>query len=318
MARLLFIQNIDYEFLGPMYISSMVKEKGHDCQLVVGQNLHDFEDIILTYKPDLVGFSIMSGSHHWAKSIAQQIKKKFHVPNLFGGAHPTFFHQFIEEDGVDYMVRGEGEEAVLEILDCIDQDSPFTGVPNLSYHQNDQSVHNPLRRLKPNLDTYPVPDRHLYHSLDKKIDRSVRNIITSRGCPFHCSFCFEDAMREQYKGKGQYVRIREIPEVIDECKKVKNETDVRVIYFADDVFGMKRSWLYEFLEVYKREIGLEFICLVRADIVASDEQYAFRLAEAGCRSVFFGVESGNEDLRNEVLKKQLSDSQILAAADLLH
>ena len=81
---------------------------------------------------------------------------------------------------------------------------------------------------------------------------------------------------------------------------------------------MKKDWLYDFLKIYKREIGIEFICLLRADIIASDKKYAFKLAEAGCRSVFFGIESGNEILRNKVLKKQLKDEQVLKAAELLH
>ena len=125
-------------------------------------------------------------------------------------------------------------------------------------------------------------------------------------------------MRELYKDKGKYVRIRNIDPVIQECIELKETTDTKVIYFADDVFGMNRSWLYEFLERYKKEVDLPFICLVRADLVAADEEYAFNLAKGGCQSVFFGVESGNEDLRNKVLKKQLTDDQIIKAAELLH
>ncbi|MCI5056962.1 MAG: B12-binding domain-containing radical SAM protein, partial [Flavobacteriales bacterium] len=283
----------------------------------LGQNLSDFEAKIKAFQPDLVGFSVMSGSHEWGRQMAIQIKDKFGIQNIFGGSHPTFFPEFVKEEGVDFAIRGEGEESMLEIMNRIDRKESFSDIPNLSY-QNGQLVHNPLRNLAKRLDDYPKPDRFLYGDLDNRADRQVRNVITSRGCPFHCTFCFEDAMRDMYKGKGKYVRIREIDEVIKECKRLKEETDVKVIYFADDVFGMKRQWLYDFLEVYKKEIGLEFICLVRADIVAADEPYAQKLADAGCRSVFFGVESGNEKLRNAVLDKQLTDEQILKAADLLH
>jgi radical SAM superfamily enzyme YgiQ (UPF0313 family) len=318
MARLLFLQNIDYEFLGPMYISAMVKKHGHQCEMGLGQSLTDFSDKIESFKPDFVAFSIMSGSHSWARDMAQAIKMKYGIKNILGGAHPTFFPDFLKEEGVDYLVRGEGEETVLEILNRTDQEKSFEDIPNLSHKLSGKISHNPLRHLHARVDEYPVPDRALYNELDGRLDRSVRNVITSRGCPFHCSFCFEDAMRELYDGKGKYVRIREIGSVIEECKSLKNETSVRTIYFADDVFGMKKGWLYDFLEVYKTEIDLPFICLVRADIVASDEEYAHRLAEAGCRSVFFGVESGNETLRNEVLVKQLTNEQIIRAAELLH
>lgn len=319
MAKLLFLQNMDYEFMGPMYISAMVKKHGHSCDLAIGHQVKDFDKIMTTYKPDVVGFSIMSGSHNWARKIAKELKEKYDVTTLFGGAHPTFFQDFIREEGVDLLIRGEGEESMLAILDAIDENKSFMEVPNLSFIKEDGKVqHNPLRNLRKQMDDYPYPDRKLYHQLDEKQHRQVRNVITSRGCPFHCSFCFEDAMRDLYKGKGKYVRIRDIDHVIEECIELKRDTPVEVIYFADDVFGMNRSWLYEFLERYKKEVDLPFICLVRADLVAADEEYAFNLAKGGCQSVFFGIESGNEDLRNQVLKKQLDDGQIIRAAELLH
>jgi radical SAM superfamily enzyme YgiQ (UPF0313 family) len=301
-----------------MYISSMAQQHGHECQLALGQRLEDFAPVMDRLRPDLVGFSIMSGSHGWARAMAEQVKREYGIPNIFGGAHPTFFPQFAEEPRVDMIVRGEGEETILEVLDRIDAGKSVDDIPNLGVRKDGQIIHNPLRNLRNDLDDYPFPDRHLYDVLETRLDRTIRNVITSRGCPFHCTFCFEDAMRELYQGKGKYVRIRKINKVIEECQRIKNETDVRVIYFADDVFGMSKPWLYEFLPIYQREVGLDFICLVRADIVASDKEYAFRMAEGGCRSVFFGIESGNERLRDLVLHKDLTDAEIIQAAEWLH
>ncbi|HUW85139.1 MAG TPA: radical SAM protein [Phycisphaerae bacterium] len=318
MATLLFLQNINYEFLGPMYISSMVKRHGHECQLVVGQTLEDFAPVLDRVRPDLVGFSVMTGTHGWARDIAARIKRKYGIPNIFGGAHATFFPQFGEAPPVDLLVRGEGEESTLEVLDRLDSGKPLDDIPNLCIRRNGSIVRSPLRRLRGDLDDYPFPDRHLYDCLNSRVDRGVCNVISSRGCPFHCSFCFEDAMRQLYKGKGPYVRIRRVQKVLEECVGLKTEMDVRVIYFADDVFGLNKSWLYRFLPLFKKEVGLPFVCLVRADIVASDEEYAFRLADGGCSSVFFGIESGNELLRNRILNKQLKDKDILKAAELLH
>ena len=116
MAKILFLQNMDYEFVGPMYLSSMLKENGHQCELSIGQTLKDFAVKIEEYKPDFVGFSIMSGSHVWALKMAKNIKKAYSINNIFGGAHPTFFQKFVTEDGVDYLIRGEGEESLLEIM----------------------------------------------------------------------------------------------------------------------------------------------------------------------------------------------------------
>ncbi len=318
MAKLLFLQNLEYEFLGPMYISAMLRKHGYECKLRIGNTLEDFAPAIEEFRPDMAAFSIMSGSHSWALETAGEIKRELGIPNIFGGAHPTFFPDFAKAGEVDYLVRGEGEETTLEILNRLDAGQPIDAIPNLCFRKNGKLVQNPLRNLRSDPDDYPFPDRHLYDDLNGRLDRQVRNVITSRGCPFHCSFCFEDALRELYQGKGKYVRIRRIEKVIEECRELRDNTDVRVIYFADDVFGMSKKWLYEFLPQYKKEIGLPFICLVRADLAASDDEYAFRLAEGGCRSVFFGVESGNEQLRNRVLKKQLTDAQIIRAAELLH
>lgn len=319
MARLLFLQNIEYEFLGPMYISSYARQRGHEVQLAIGATLDELAASIEAFQPDLVAFSIMTGSHHWARDIAREIKSRFGIGNIFGGAHPTFFPDFIREDGIDMLVRGEGEEAVADILDRIDAKTPLSGIENLVWKRADGSIEsNPVRGLRNDLDDYPFPDRHLYDALDSRLDRSVRNVITSRGCPFHCTFCFEDSMRELYDGKGKYVRIRSIEKVISELKILRDTTDVSTVYFADDVFGMSRRWLYDFLEVYRVEIGLPFICLVRADLVAANEEYAQRLADGGCKSVFFGIESGNENIRNTLLKKNLTNKQIKLAASRLH
>ena len=111
----------------------MVKNHGHECELSIGQTLNDFHAIIERFKPDMVAFSIMSGSHGWARDMARQVKTYFNIPNIFGGAHPTFFPEFINEEGVDYMIRGEGEEAMLEILTRIDKHVSLEDIPNLSF-----------------------------------------------------------------------------------------------------------------------------------------------------------------------------------------
>lgn len=318
MAKLLFLQNLHYEFLGPMYVASALRERKHDARLALGNTAEDFDSIIKEYRPDLVGFSIMSGSHRWALKIARAIREKHGIGNVFGGAHPTFFPKFLEEGGVDFIIRGEGEFAAADLLDAFPSGGSVSHIANLGYKKDGQANYNDVRALPQNLDDYPMPDRQIYASLEGKIDRSIRNVLTSRGCPFHCSFCFEDAMREMYNGKGKYVRMRDIDKVIEECRILRETTNVKVIYFADDLFGMDKPWLYEFLARYKKEIGLPFVCLVRADLVASDETYARKLAEGGCQNVFFGVESGNEELRNKVLRKKLTDQEIYRAGKLLH
>jgi len=318
MAKLLFLQDLEYEYLGPMYISSMLKKHGHNVLLRIGNKIDDFVKTISIFKPDWVAFSIMSGSHHWALNMARQVKKEFGIPNIFGGPHPTFFPDFVEEEGVDVIVRGEGEQACLEFMNRIDKGEDFLDVKNLCVARDGRIYRNEFRALDEDVDVYPFPDRDLYVDLKGKIDIRERSLITSRGCPWNCTFCFNDSMREAYKGKGKYVRTRNVDRVLEEAELLKNTTETRVIYFSDDVFGLDRIWLYEFLPKFKERIGLPFICLVRADVICKDEGYVQYLANNGCILVSFGIESGNEDIRNRMLGKKILDSQIYKTAELLH
>lgn len=205
-----------------------------------------------------------------------------------------------------------------EIMDRIEEGSrDFRDIPNVIQKWDGKIFANPVRPLPGDLDEYPFPDRTLYDGLNGRVDRSVRTFLTSRGCPFHCSFCFEDSMRQLYAGKGKYVRMRNIDRCIEELVALKSATNVQTVYFADDLFGMDRKWLYRFLPAYKAAVGLPFICLIRADMVSRWDDYAPMLASHGCRSAFFGVETADEALRNEVLGKQLTTDEILKAASRL-
>ncbi len=317
MAKLLFLQNIEYEFLGPMYISAAVKRR-HACELALGGGPEDFYGVMESFRPDVIAFSIMTGSHRWARETAKALKARYRTLSLFGGAHPTFFPEFVEEEGVDVICRGEGEDAVLDLLDALDAGGDISGIANLHVKTGGGITRNPVRPLRADLDEYPFPDRTLYRALGAVADRSVRNVITSRGCPFHCTFCFEDSIRLLYSGKGRHVRVRDQDKVLEELRGLKEAGEVRTVYFCDDVFGLDKRWLYGFLDRYKREIGLDFLCLARADIISANPDYARRLRDAGCRSVFFGIETGSETLRNKVLGKGVKDADIYKAAAMLH
>lgn len=318
MAKLLFVQNIDFEFLGPMYISAILKRNGHQCGMAIGKSFDDIKGHIEAFRPDMCAFSVMSGSHTWAVEIAKEIKKNYGLRSIFGGPHPTVFPEFIKEEGVDILVRGEGEHTCLEIMDSIESKKEITNIRNTTIKKDGKIMQNEVRPFVSDINIIPFPDRNLYSAISDRIDKSVVSLITSRGCPFKCSFCFNDSMRELYKGKGRYVRYRSPENVIEELKQLKQDSRIDTVYFADDIFGMNKKWSDIFLPRFKQEIGINFICLVRADLVASRPKFAKDLYDAGCKSVFFGIESGNEKVRNEILRKNIYDKDIYQAAELLH
>lgn len=320
MAKLLFLQNIQYEFVGPTYISAMLKRGGHDCRVLIGNSVPEFNKTIVEYQPDLIGFSIMSPSAEWANGMGSQIKKKYGLPTIFGGSHPTFYPEYVNNDGVDMVIRGEGDDAMLEVMNCIEEKTDFGAIGNLIYKKNGSIIENRIRDLNPDLDVYPFPDRRLYESEFKRhnIDMSVRNVITSRGCPFSCTFCQTVTLRELYKGKGNYIRIRKKEKVLEELELLKNSTNTGSFYILDDIFGLDFEWLKEFLTLYKQRVGIEFSCLVRADAVRRHEDFARLLKDAGCRMVAFGIESGSERIRNKLLNKRISNEDIRVAASRFH
>jgi len=318
VAKLLFLQNHESEFLGPMYISAELKRSGHDCRLAVGSTFEDFAPVIGSYQPDAIGFSIMTGGHLWALGLAGQLRAVTSATLLMGGPHPTFCPSVASHPNIDLAVRGEAEQAVVDIMDRLAAGKGFEGIPNVLCKVEGKVVETSVRPLVEDLDELAMADRSLYDVLGDKRDTRVQRLITARGCPFDCAFCFQGSMRKLYAGKGRLLRVRKANRVIEECQYLKRERGAEVIFFADDCFGVDRKWLYPFLEAYRSEVGLPFVCLARADLIAKDADYAQRLADAGCESVFFGIETGNERLRNEVLHKSLSNADIIVAAERLH
>ena len=318
MGKLLFLQNHDAEFLGPMYISAELKRAGHQCRLAVGRSVEDFRPVIEEYAPDALGLSVMTGGHLWALEIAGRLRQLTKAVIIMGGPHPTFCPGVAAHPNLDLAVRGEAEQAMIEIMGRIDTGQDFQGIANVLCRVDGVVVETPVRPLVEDLDLIAPADRSLYDVLGDKREVRVQRVITARGCPFDCAFCFQGSMRVLYAGKGRLMRVRRAATVIEECLRLKEEHKAEVIFFADDCFGVDRKWLYPFLENFRAKVGLPFVCLARADIIARDAEYAPRLAAAGCESVFFGIETGNERLRNEVLNKRLSNADIITAAEQLH
>jgi len=313
MARIHFFQEGWYEMLGIQYISAILKSQGFETTLSIGYKesfLNRIED------GDIIAFSIMSGMEGWALEVARNIKKRRKVSTIFGGPHPTYFPEIIREDGCDVICRGEGEFAMLEFVQSVDHGTHERSIKNLWFKDGDTITKNPLRELVDNLDEMPFPDRTIYYESDAYFrDTSTKYVIVGRGCPFSCAFCFNDEMKRMYKGLGNYIRWRSPENVLEEIKNLRSYSKVDSIFFMDDTLSLNKRWIQQFLPLYGKEIAIPFLCLVRADTI--DEDICALLAGANCRIVGFGVESGDENLRNDILKKRITDEQIYRAASLL-
>jgi anaerobic magnesium-protoporphyrin IX monomethyl ester cyclase len=322
--HLLFIvKEVDNEPKGILLISSVLKQAGHQVSLVVATE-EDPVQAALRLKPDVLGYTVYTGPHTWYLELNRRIRAQLPgVFSIFGGPHPTFFPEMIHQEGVDGLCIGEGEYATLELMNSLERNGRGAqltnpAIANWWFKIDGEIVRNPLRPLltAEELDALPLPDRDMLYAAHQQSHRTkIKPIITGRGCPYDCAFCFNKAYSDLYEGQGRRFRRRSVDSVLRELKEVTSRYDVRFVLFMDDTFILQDRWLKEFMPRYKADIGLPFWCQVRANLVTDEKIALFK--DAGCVSVSFGVEAGNDHLRNVVLNRNMSREEIVGAAEIL-
>jgi anaerobic magnesium-protoporphyrin IX monomethyl ester cyclase len=317
-VHLLFIiRQIDNEPQGILLISSLLKRAGHRISLVVATE----EDPLAAarrLKPDVVGYTVYTGMQGYYLELNSRIKAELPVFSIFGGPHPTFFSEMISQPGVDAMCIGEGEYATLDLLDALECGSPITEIPNWHLKVRGEIYRNAPRPLltEQELDALPFPDRKLLYDAHPASARTgIRPVITGRGCPYDCSFCFNKAYADLYR-TSKRIRQRSPRRVLQEIREVRDNYGLDFLTIMDDTFIVDVKWLRKFIPAYAEEIGIPWWCQVRANLV--NEETVRLLKEGGCVSVSFGLEAGNDRLRNEILNRRMSREQILKASELLH
>jgi anaerobic magnesium-protoporphyrin IX monomethyl ester cyclase len=314
--RALFVEKqIDYEPLGLLYLSSVLRHAGHEVRLAVAAD-EDPIAVAREWQPDVVGYSVYTGSQAYYRDLNLRIKQAVDVVSVFGGPHPTFFPEFIEERGVDAICIGEGERAILDLVEALEAGRPLSGIQDWWFKRNGHIERNQVRPLENDLDVLPFPDRELLFKKDAFTRQSgIKHFITSRGCPYDCTYCFNHALAEIYRGQGKRLRQMSVDKVIEEVKEVQERYPIQFVVFLDDLFIVSLDWLRELADKFSRSVGLPFFCNVRANLVTPEK--IGLLQQAGCASVGMGLETGNPTFRNEILKRNLSDQQIVEASRLV-
>jgi radical SAM superfamily enzyme YgiQ (UPF0313 family) len=265
--------------LGSIILATILKEKGYNAKVfiedIASPNWKSLEDA------DMICLSSITST----APRAYQIAKKFanlNIPIVMGGPHSTF----LPEEGLkyaDYVVRGEGEDTIVELLKHLEEGLSLESIRGLSFKTAEgQIIHNRDRELIKDLDSGPIPDFSLVYNWKKA---KVSPIATSRGCPFACRFCSVIPMF------GRGYRFKSVERVISELKAVGSGTNH--IFFIDDNFAANKERTKSLLMAMKdNNIKTEWSAQVRTDI-ARDPELIRLMKDAGCFSVFVGFESIN-------------------------
>ncbi len=296
--------------LGILYLSSALKRAGHQV-FIIEPNRKNIYKEVRKIKPQIIAYSLRTGFHKYYIELNKELKEKFNFISIFGGPHATFFPEMINEKGVDSVGLGECDQKMADLLDKFEKGGGYKKTNNFWFNNNGRIVKNSLGQLNQNLDSLNFPDRGLLDDYKEVKLARVHNFITSRGCPYDCSYCFNHQLKKMYSGQ-KYIRRRSVENVIEEIEQVSNNYNLERVHFEDDTFNMDKEWLREFASKYPK---IPFKCNIRANL--TDEETVRLLKEANCISVTFAIEAGNDRIRNEILHRNMTKDHIINCARLL-
>lgn len=303
-------------------LSSMLKSRGHEVSLLHYTSMpseSEYAEAIKRLNPDLIGFSSRTTIYPDVCRMAQWSKK--HLPSAFtisGGVHITLSVEqaAVEGEALDALCVGEGEYPLAELCEALEAGRDHTNIPSIWARKPDRTwVKNPTRPLLDNLDELPLPDFAIF-DMRKLAAISIHTapVMLSRGCPYGCTYCCNHQIKEAYPNRNKYVRFRSPARSIEYIKKVLEEyPDTKYLNFMENVLPLNKPWFYEFIELYKKEIGLPYVCRYRANLV--DEEILHLLKDSGCYLIHFGVENGDNRILDEILNRGLTREQMITAFD---
>lgn len=301
--------------LGLAYIAGVLRDAGIPVTIIdiprTGVSLSEIAEQICAHHPLFVGATVMTATYPYALELAQLIKSLDPVPVVFGGPHATYrYRKILEaEPAVDFVVRFEGEWSALALVQALQNGTGLERIPNLAWRANGQIVLNEGVPWVPDLDALPLPARDMLNLHDYP-EIGQGTIFTSRGCPYNCIFCCSRSFN------GPRIRTHSLDRVIDEIKEMVHQYGTELIEFQDDFFTFDKKRLLALCERLRAEnLGIRWGCQGRIDSV--DREMLTRMSEAGCVYIYYGTESGDQEILNK-MRKRIKVEDFRQAVDWTH
>ncbi|MEM2082108.1 MAG: radical SAM protein [Candidatus Bathyarchaeia archaeon] len=294
--------------LGLSYVAAALEKAGFKVEMLdnylLRKPINEVTELVKHANPEIVGMTCSSASYPRCVETAKAIKEA--LPSckiVVGGWHPSYVpDSMLQHPEIDYVVMGEGERAMVELAACLTKgdEAAAKQVAGVAYRHSGKIVQTPQKFIT-NLDELPFPARHLLpmHLYEKEIPYlkakpfTTMNIV--RGCPFNCVYC------ETRRLWGQTCRAFSPPRVVDEIVHLTEKYGIRGIYFVGDNFTINKKRTMELCELIKKsQLDIEWVCDTRADMISRELLQAMK--EAGCRTIWFGVESGSPRILEKINK----------------
>ncbi len=286
-----------YPPLGLLYVSAWLEKQGYNNEVFDStfSSFNALKGLLLQSPPDVLAVYTNLMTKLNVLKIIELVRSSEVLRNtkiVLGGPEVRNHKENFLRSGADVLVLGEGEETMLELVKCYDQNKSIEAVQSIAYLKGDGVVETPERILMKNLDELPLPNRvkidmqAYFTAWKNKHGASAISINTMRGCPYTCKWC----SRAVY---GLSYRRRSAKHVVDEIEAIQRNYEVDSAWFVDDVFTVSYKWIQGFVEeLESRNVMLPFECITRADRM--NEEVIQLLKRAGCFRVWIGAESGSQ------------------------
>lgn len=308
--RVLFLEfDTEHEWavasLGPAFLAAYLRQHGHEAAFLrvpMDRTIEEIAGDVRREAPGLIGVSATTRQWLRARNVLNALRRISNVPVVVGGLHATFSPEdVLSQDGIDYICLGEGEAALLDLVNALEDGKPVANIANIwSKDGARPKLRNPIEPL----DSVPFLARDM---LDERW--GVRHVTTQRGCPFPCTYCAARMYDKLYASGDttNYGRRRSLGNVLAELHALRANGPLNYVIFLDDTFTIHHPWVREFCKAYARDFAVPFSLNARVETV--NEIMLRELAAAGCKHIIYGVESGSERVRREIMKRSASNQR---------
>ena len=328
---ILFVEGFWVEKFGVLCLVRPLQERGFNVDILYTRNLRRLLKKIRVFQPEFVGFSLTTGDHTFMMKFVREIKRRYpSVKTVVGGPHVSCYPEIALDPDVDLAFRGECDLILPDALEMASAGAPPETIPNLIFplHKgqangdgedgDSQLGYGPLSPVVEDLDRIPVPSREILYRSRFFRNAPFKSFHVMRGCPYTCRFCFNDALRQAYRGKGSFVhRFRSPEAIVDEAVYIKKRYGLKFASFDDDQLTSNRGFPERFFSLWKKKVDVPYNINAMASHL-TDYEFVKFLKSTGLHCALFGIETGDEELRTKMLRKPITDEQIIQAGDNLN